>query len=216
MLRLVVEIDVGITADVVDKIADMFDKATGSFDGLKPEQVDLNYIHALNESHLHEIRVVSILTKSEIVPISIVRQSSSRVTSPVSTARPINTATPNPIVNVAKYIQNALHKTHLLSRRHFHQQTTLKNRYLVNIAKVKSDNTLNTAKGKSVKSVVGKQRSNAVNSSTCWVWRPKTKGDPQAILRDTGIFDSGCLRHMTGNKSFLSDYQEYDRGFVAF
>nr|GEW27368.1 copia protein [Tanacetum cinerariifolium] len=41
-------------------------------------------------------------------------------------------------------------------------------------------------------------------------------GDPQAALRDTGIFDSGCLQHMRGNKSFLSDYQEYDGGFVAF
>nr|GEV28283.1 hypothetical protein [Tanacetum cinerariifolium] len=41
-------------------------------------------------------------------------------------------------------------------------------------------------------------------------------GDPQAALRDIGIFDSGCSRHMTGNKSFLSNYQEYDGGFVAF
>nr|GEY40850.1 ribonuclease H-like domain-containing protein [Tanacetum cinerariifolium] len=29
-------------------------------------------------------------------------------------------------------------------------------------------------------------------------------------------FDSGCSRHMTGNKSFLTDYQEIDGGFVAF
>nr|GEU90532.1 uncharacterized mitochondrial protein AtMg00810-like [Tanacetum cinerariifolium] len=43
-----------------------------------------------------------------------------------------------------------------------------------------------------------------------------TFGDPQATLRDTRIFDSGCSRHMTGNKSFLSDYQEYNGGFVAF
>ncbi|GJW43095.1 ribonuclease H-like domain-containing protein [Tanacetum coccineum] len=33
---------------------------------------------------------------------------------------------------------------------------------------------------------------------------------------DQGIFDSGCSRHMTGNKSFLTDYQEVDGGFVAF
>ncbi|GJY94830.1 retrovirus-related pol polyprotein from transposon TNT 1-94 [Tanacetum coccineum] len=33
---------------------------------------------------------------------------------------------------------------------------------------------------------------------------------------DQGIFDSGCSRHMTGNKSFLTDYQEIDGGFVAF
>nr|GEX45152.1 putative ribonuclease H-like domain-containing protein [Tanacetum cinerariifolium] len=40
------------------KIIDAFDKATGSSDGLRPEQVDLNYVHALNEPHLHEICVV--------------------------------------------------------------------------------------------------------------------------------------------------------------
>ncbi|GKC80775.1 hypothetical protein Tco_1131549 [Tanacetum coccineum] len=29
-------------------------------------------------------------------------------------------------------------------------------------------------------------------------------------------FDSGCSRHMTGNKDFLTDYQDIDGGFVAF
>nr|GEW89699.1 hypothetical protein [Tanacetum cinerariifolium] len=46
--------------------------------------------------------------------------------------------------------------------------------------------------------------------------RVAAQGDPQAALRDTRRFDSGCSRHMTGNKSFLSDYQEYDGGFAAF
>nr|GFA32316.1 hypothetical protein [Tanacetum cinerariifolium] len=75
---------------------------------------------------------------------------------------------------------------------------------------------VNTAKGKSVTNAIRKQGSNAVKSSACWVWRPKIKGDPQAALRDTEIFNSGCSWHMTGNKSFFSDYQEYDGGFVAF
>ncbi|GJV71716.1 hypothetical protein Tco_1491711 [Tanacetum coccineum] len=35
-------------------------------------------------------------------------------------------------------------------------------------------------------------------------------------LQDQGIFNSGCSRHMTGNKSFLTDYQDIDGGFVAF
>nr|GFD10985.1 hypothetical protein [Tanacetum cinerariifolium] len=52
MMRLVVEIE------CVGKIADAFDKATGSYDGLQPGRVDLNYVHALNKPHLHEIRVV--------------------------------------------------------------------------------------------------------------------------------------------------------------
>ncbi|GKA02364.1 ribonuclease H-like domain-containing protein [Tanacetum coccineum] len=41
-------------------------------------------------------------------------------------------------------------------------------------------------------------------------------GNPQYTLQDQGIFDNGCSRHMTGNKSFLTYYQEIDAGFVAF
>ncbi|GJZ15897.1 hypothetical protein Tco_0551574 [Tanacetum coccineum] len=44
----------------------------------------------------------------------------------------------------------------------------------------------------------------------------KNVGNPQYALQDQGIFDSGCSRHMTRNKSFLIDYQEIDGGFVAF
>ncbi|GJX50279.1 ribonuclease H-like domain-containing protein [Tanacetum coccineum] len=44
----------------------------------------------------------------------------------------------------------------------------------------------------------------------------KPKGNPQYTLQEQGIFDSGCSRHMTGNKSFLIDYQEIDGGFVVF
>nr|GEU32142.1 hypothetical protein [Tanacetum cinerariifolium] len=42
------------------------------------------------------------------------------------------------------------------------------------------------------------------------------KGNPQYPLQDQGIFDSGCSRHIKGNKSFLTDYKEIDGGFVAF
>ncbi|GJV97784.1 hypothetical protein Tco_1549361 [Tanacetum coccineum] len=31
-----------------------------------------------------------------------------------------------------------------------------------------------------------------------------------------GFFESGCSRHMTGNKDFFYDYQDIDEGFVAF
>nr|GEX81749.1 retrovirus-related Pol polyprotein from transposon 17.6 [Tanacetum cinerariifolium] len=52
MMKLVVEIKcVGMSADT-------FDKVTGSSDGLQPEKVDLNCVHALNERHFHEIHVV--------------------------------------------------------------------------------------------------------------------------------------------------------------
>ncbi|GKC18387.1 ribonuclease H-like domain-containing protein, partial [Tanacetum coccineum] len=45
---------------------------------------------------------------------------------------------------------------------------------------------------------------------------PKTYSYFKAHSHDQGMFDSGCSRHMTRNKSFLTDYQEIDGGFVAF
>ncbi|GJR00144.1 putative ribonuclease H-like domain-containing protein [Tanacetum coccineum] len=35
-------------------------------------------------------------------------------------------------------------------------------------------------------------------------------------LQDQGVNDSGCSRHMTGNMSYLTDYEEIDGGYVAF
>nr|GEV85742.1 ribonuclease H-like domain-containing protein [Tanacetum cinerariifolium] len=35
-------------------------------------------------------------------------------------------------------------------------------------------------------------------------------------LKDKGVIDSGCSRHMTGNISFLSDFEEFNGGYVAF
>ncbi|GJU25213.1 putative ribonuclease H-like domain-containing protein [Tanacetum coccineum] len=40
--------------------------------------------------------------------------------------------------------------------------------------------------------------------------------NPQLELQEKGVIDSGCSRHMTGNKSYLSNYEEIDGGFVAF
>ncbi|GJS81348.1 putative ribonuclease H-like domain-containing protein [Tanacetum coccineum] len=38
----------------------------------------------------------------------------------------------------------------------------------------------------------------------------------QMDLQDQGVIDSGCSRHMTGNMSYLTDYEEIDGGYVAF
>nr|GEV52675.1 hypothetical protein [Tanacetum cinerariifolium] len=41
-------------------------------------------------------------------------------------------------------------------------------------------------------------------------------GNPQYTLKDKGVIDSGCSRHMTGNMSYLFDFQELNAGYVAF
>ncbi|GJW88716.1 ribonuclease H-like domain-containing protein [Tanacetum coccineum] len=40
--------------------------------------------------------------------------------------------------------------------------------------------------------------------------------DPQQTLKGKGIVDNGCSRHMTGNKAYLVDYQEFKGGSVVF
>nr|GEV27279.1 reverse transcriptase domain-containing protein [Tanacetum cinerariifolium] len=42
------------------------------------------------------------------------------------------------------------------------------------------------------------------------------QGNPQHALKDKGVIDSGCSRHMTGNMSYLSDFKELNGGYVAF
>ncbi|GKE72958.1 hypothetical protein Tco_1534999, partial [Tanacetum coccineum] len=94
----------------------------------------------------------------------------------------------------------------------------------------------NTARTKAVVNAVKGNNVNDVKASACWVWKPKTKiqvsnglgpqkkliflsnmqGNPQMDLQDQGVIDSGCSRHMTGNMSYLTDYEKIDRGYVAF
>ncbi|GJT63420.1 putative ribonuclease H-like domain-containing protein [Tanacetum coccineum] len=71
------------------------------------------------------------------------------------------------------------------------------------IAKIESKD-VNTARPKAVVNVV---QGNNVND---------VKGNPQIDLQDKGVIDSGCSRHMTGNMSYLTDYEEIDGGYVAF
>nr|GEZ41636.1 hypothetical protein [Tanacetum cinerariifolium] len=41
-------------------------------------------------------------------------------------------------------------------------------------------------------------------------------GNPQYALKDKGVINSGCSRHITGNMSYLSDFEELNGGYVAF
>ncbi|GJU54902.1 uncharacterized mitochondrial protein-like protein [Tanacetum coccineum] len=69
----------------------------------------------------------------------------------------------------------------------------------------------NVAKQRSPRAAASISTARHVNTAAL-----KQKGNPQYALHDQGIFDSGCSRHMTGNKSYLIDYQDIDGGFVTF
>ncbi|GKA43462.1 putative ribonuclease H-like domain-containing protein [Tanacetum coccineum] len=84
--------------------------------------------------------------------------------------------------------------------------------------------TLNTARQNSLKSAVSVNTARPINTAyprpTVNCARPATnvfnKGNPQQEWKDKGVIDSGCSRHMIGNRSYLTDYEEIDGGFVVF
>nr|GFA67773.1 hypothetical protein [Tanacetum cinerariifolium] len=145
--------------------------------------------------------------------------------------KPVNTVQPRTAVDNARSIKNVINNAYSTARRPINNKTTSKNSRInqkVNTVRAKK---VNTTRPKAVLNAVQGNHVNAVKASASWVWRPKHKvldyvsrnngasisfGNPQQDLKDKGVFDSGCSRHMIGNKSYLIDYEEIDKGFVAF
>ncbi|GKA24574.1 ribonuclease H-like domain-containing protein, partial [Tanacetum coccineum] len=129
----------------------------------------------------------------------------------------LDTAYTKTTVNAFRSMSYLSKKAHSTIKRPIHKNTTFKNSNfnqrvntikdkIVNAARPKT--VVNTARPKAVVNVVQGNNVNVVKASACWVWKPKTKGNPQIDLQDKGIIDSGCSRHMTGNTSYLIDYEE--------
>ncbi|GJT53819.1 putative ribonuclease H-like domain-containing protein [Tanacetum coccineum] len=114
----------------------------------------------------------------------------------VNAARPVNTVQLKTAVNNAGPMKKDINNAYSTTRRPFNKITTTNNS---NFSK-----KVNTVKGKRVNTVRPKA---VVNTA-----RPKVVLN----LKDKGVIDSGCSRHITGNRSYLTDYAEINGGFVAF
>ncbi|GJT15515.1 ribonuclease H-like domain-containing protein [Tanacetum coccineum] len=179
-----------------------------------------NYTQRVN--HQNFSRMTHPSPKRNMVPKAVLMRSG---LVSLTTARPVNTAQPKTIVNSARPMTNVFNKAHSTVRRPINNKTATKNSNFnkrVNTVSGKNVNTarpkvvVNAARPKAVLNVVKGNQVNAVKASACWVWKPKTKGNPQMDLQDQGVIDSGCSRHMTGNMSYLTDFEEIDGGYVAF
>ncbi|GJS73573.1 putative ribonuclease H-like domain-containing protein [Tanacetum coccineum] len=122
-------------------------------------------------------------------------------------------------------------------KRPFVRKTAVKNKVWVPTARTKFPTVgskVSTTKP-TVVAVKG-NRGKAVKASACWIWKPKrnqpeqgsnlngvsvifkkykyidTQGRPKSVM----AWDSGCSRHMTGNISYLSEYEPYNGGYVSF
>ncbi|GKC17842.1 hypothetical protein Tco_1014624 [Tanacetum coccineum] len=159
------------------------------------------------KSVLKDMGKVTVLTRFRRVPVSAAKKSSFRAAASTGAVKQVNTVTHTNRVNVSKTRTNTFHKSNSPIRRHFHKSTTPNTSISNEIANTVRVKGVNTAGQIAVSAVKGNRVS--------LLLRPQ-QGNPQQPLKNKGIFDSGCSRHMTRNKDFLSDYQDIDGGFVAF
>ncbi|GJU80257.1 putative ribonuclease H-like domain-containing protein [Tanacetum coccineum] len=54
------------------------------------------------------------------------------------------------------------------------------------------------------------------HKDTTGTMSPNTMDYPHRALKNKGIVDSGCSRHMTRNKAYLAEYQNFNGGPIAF
>ncbi|GJU64797.1 putative ribonuclease H-like domain-containing protein, partial [Tanacetum coccineum] len=138
----------------------------------------------------------------------------------VNTARQVNVAHSKTTVNAARPMSYLSKTTHSNVKRLIHKNTTFKNSNINQRVNTVRGKKFNTTRPKAVVNAVKGNNFNIVKASACWVWKPKHKvldhGNPQMDLQDQEVIDSRCSRHMTGNMSYLTNYEEIDGGYVAF
>nr|GEY92535.1 hypothetical protein [Tanacetum cinerariifolium] len=147
-----------------------------------------NYAHRGN--HKQYASLIYSKPQKHMVPTAVFTQSK-----PVSNnaVRPLSAALPNITVTRPRHAHHVFTKSKSPIRRH--------------ITRSPSSNTstspprVTTAKALVVSVAQGKQR---------------TWGNQQQALKDKGVIDSGCSRYMTGNMSYLFEFEELNGGYVTF
>nr|GEV13728.1 retrovirus-related Pol polyprotein from transposon TNT 1-94 [Tanacetum cinerariifolium] len=189
----------------------------GKGTGHKESRSVWNNVQRINQQN--KFAPIAVFIRSGRIPVSAAKPKAAASTSAANTARPKQS------VNFSR-TRSTFHKSHSPIKRSFYNATPHSRR--------NSTERVNTV-GSKVISIVKGNRVTVVKTSACCVWRPRVNaidqhskdnrwiytrvyyGHTQQALKNKGIVNSGCSRYMTGNKSYLVDYQEiHDRGFVAF
>ncbi|GKA81390.1 hypothetical protein Tco_0788082, partial [Tanacetum coccineum] len=183
-----------------------------------------------------------VLTRTGLV--NPVRTNGKRAVHTVSTARPISTAkhvstarlfAPK-IAQTGSAILNNVRSRASYSpiKRSYYTKLVVRPKDLKQDVKTSGVKNMTSARTRAVVNTGKGKMDNALKKSR-WVWRPKGNymdheskekgsfilkkfeyGNPEICLQDHAVVDSGCSSHMTDNKAYLSYYEDYNGGFVAF
>nr|GEZ45084.1 hypothetical protein [Tanacetum cinerariifolium] len=172
---------------------------TGTFMPPKPNLVFHDAPPASETVLMWHVVPTAVLTRSRLVPLNA--------------ARLVTIAVLKSIVKSLRPVTHVVNKAHTPIRRNINHIPVPKNSNF--------NQTVTTIKVKKVNAVKG--------ANGNWVWKPKcTVLDHVSRLKSASMtlkqFDytdalgrsNGCSRHMTGNISYLLNFKEINRGYVAF
>nr|GFA10427.1 hypothetical protein [Tanacetum cinerariifolium] len=118
----------------------------------------------------------------------------------LNAARPVSTAVPHTTVNRSpRPVKHVVHKSHSPIKRPInHRPTSKPSNFNQQVTTVKIQVNHGLGPQKTLSFLFDEQ------------------GNPQQALKDKGVIDNGCSRHMTGNISYLLDFESFNEGYVAF
>nr|GEW56823.1 hypothetical protein [Tanacetum cinerariifolium] len=164
-----------------------------------------------NYEHMGNHKQYALLThtnpQKHMVPTAVLTQSKSVFNTAV---RPVSAAVPKINVTRPRYAHLIVTKSKSPTRRHITSSPSLKTS--------NSPPKVTAAQAPVVSAAQDMQE-----NGQYWLGSQResnhpiyVQGNPQYALKDNGVIDSGCLRHVTINMSYLSDFKELNGGYVAF
>nr|GEX51417.1 hypothetical protein [Tanacetum cinerariifolium] len=143
--------------------------------------------HARKGHHQQYARMTLPNPQQHMVP-TVVLTKSKHV--PITAARPVTTAVPKSHVTRPRQAKTVVRKPYSPPRRNINRSPPPKASNFPPKVTAAKTSMVNDVKGN---------------------W-----GNPQHASKDKEVIDSRCSRHITGNMSYLSDFEELNGGYVAF
>nr|GEW48253.1 hypothetical protein [Tanacetum cinerariifolium] len=166
--------------------------------------------HARRGNHQHYARMTHPNPQRHVVPTAVLTKSRLVL---LSAARPVNTTVPQTKVQYQRPPTHGVNKAHSPKRRPINRRPSSQ--------ASNCPQKFSTAKAPQVNVVQGVKRnwiqvSYGLGPKETLTFLFYMQGNPHHALKDKGVIDSGCSRHMTGNMSYLFDFEEINSGYVAF
>nr|GEV72251.1 hypothetical protein [Tanacetum cinerariifolium] len=146
--------------------------------------------HAMRVNHQNSTRMTHPHFKNHVVQTTVLTRSK---LVPFNAARLVTTVVPQTNVQHQRPAKHVVNKPHSPIKGPINHRPSPKNSIF--------HQKVTTIKAKKVNA----------NQGTKGIW-----GNLQQDLKDKAVIDNGCSIHMTGNISYVSDFEEINGGYVAF